>query len=125
MPSFMEMYNRQKKWTLYLLSIYVLGWGFTAYKPVFLGLILGTTFSFLNLMQLIRSMKKFDKAISNGKKVRSLGMLSRLAMAAIAIIFATKWPHYFNIITVALGLMTNYIVIMIDFIYHALCAHHK
>ena len=47
MPEFREMYNRQRKWIFYLLSIYVLGWGFTSYQTIFLGLILGTCFSFL------------------------------------------------------------------------------
>ncbi|WML46243.1 ATP synthase subunit I [Neobacillus sp. PS3-40] len=118
MPEFIEMYNRQRKWTLYLLSIYVLGWGFTSYQTIFLGLSLGTCFSFLNLWFLIRKMKSFDKAISKGKKVRSLGSLSRMATAAIAAIIALKYPEYFSIVCVALGLMTSYLVIMIDYLFH-------
>jgi ATP synthase protein I len=123
MPEFIEMYNRQRKWTLYLLAIYVLGWGFTPYQTIFLGLILGTNFSFLNLWLLIRRMKSFDKAISIGKKVRSLGSMSRMATAAIAGIIALKYPENFNIIYVVLGLMTSYIVIMIDYLFHFFYLH--
>jgi ATP synthase protein I len=118
MPEFIKMYNRQRKGLFYLLSIYVLGWGFTHYQTVFLGLILGTVFSFFNLWLMVREMKKFDKTISSGKKVRSLGSLSRMASAAIAVLIALKWPHYFQIISVTLGLMTIYVVIMIDYLVH-------
>lgn len=123
MPEFVEMYNRARKWILYLLSIYVLGWGFTSYQTIFLGLILGTAFSFINLWMLLRKMKKFDKSITNGKKVRSLGSLSRMAMAAIAVIIATKWPQNFDVICVVMGLMTTYIVIMIDYLFHSFYVH--
>ena len=62
MPDFRMMYNRQRKWIFYLLSIYVLGWGFTSYQSIFLGLILGTCFSFLNLWILVRKTESFDKS---------------------------------------------------------------
>lgn len=119
MPEFIEMYNRQRKWIFYLLSIYVLGWGFTSYKTIFLGLILGTIFSFMMLLLLVGRMKRFDKAVDKGKKVRSLGSLSRLATAAIAVLIALKMPQYFHIIFVTVGLMTTYIVIMIDYLFHS------
>lgn len=125
MPEFVKMYNRQKKWTLYLLSVYVLGWGFTTYQTIFLGLILGTCFSFLILTFLIRRMKSFDKAITKGKKVRSLGSISRLALGAIAALIALKYPKYFNIVSVTVGLMTCYLVIMIDYLYHSFFSNKK
>ena len=123
MPEFREMYNRQRKWIFYLLSIYVLGWGFTSYKTICLGLILGTVFSYMNLWLLVRKTESFDKAISMGKKVRSLGSLSRMAAAGISVAIALRYPEYFQIISVVIGLMTSYVVIMIDYFYHALHAH--
>lgn len=123
MPEFMQMYNRQRKWLFYLLSIYVLGWGFTHYQTVFLGLILGTAFSYFNLWLMVREMKKFDKTITSGKKVRSLGSFSRMASAAISVLITLKYPQYFQIISVILGLMTIYIVIMIDYLFHSFNAH--
>ena len=119
MPEFIEMYNRARKWMLYLMSIYVLGWGFTTYKAIFLGLLLGTALSYLNLIMLVRHMHKFDKSVTNGKKVRSVGSISRLTIAALAAVIAIRWSHYFNIIFVIVGLMTNYLVIMIDYLFHS------
>jgi ATP synthase protein I len=123
MPEFRVMFNRQRKWVFYLLSMYVLGWGFTPYKVTFLGLILGTVFGFINLWLLVRKTESFDKAISKGKKVRSLGSLSRMAMAGIAVVIALRYPEYFRIVPVVIGLMTSYLVIMIDYFYHALHVH--
>jgi ATP synthase protein I len=120
MPEFVEMYNRALKWMLYLMSVYVLGWGFTPYKTIFLGLILGTACSYFNLLLLFKGMKKFDKSVTSGKKVRSVGSISRLAVAALAAVIAIRWSHYFNIVFVIVGLMTNYIVIMIDYLFHSL-----
>ncbi|MED3561687.1 ATP synthase subunit [Bacillus sp. MUM 116] len=125
MPDFREMFSRQRKWNLYLLSIFVLGWGFTSYQTVFLGLILGTCFSFLNIWLLVKKTEKFDKALDKGKKMKSLGSLQRMATAAIAVIIAMRWPDYFNVVSVVLGLMTSYIVIMIDYFYHALHFHKR
>ncbi|MDP4169403.1 MAG: ATP synthase subunit I [Bacillota bacterium] len=123
MPEFRKMYKRQQKLISYLLSVYVLGWGFTSYKSIFLGLILGTCFSFLNLWMLVRKTESFDRAVSAGKKVRSLGSLSRMATAAIAVIIALRYPANFHIGSLVLGLMTSYIVIMIDYFYQSLQVH--
>ncbi|MCM3567210.1 ATP synthase subunit I [Neobacillus mesonae] len=123
MPDFRQMYNRQRKWIFYLLSIYVLGWGFTSYQTIFLGLILGTCFSYVNLWFLVKKTEDFEKKVSQGKKVRSLGSLSRMAVAGIAALIALRFPDYFNMISLVAGLMTSYIVIMIDYFYHALHAH--
>ncbi len=37
----LEMYTRQRKYIFFLMAIFVLGWGFTSYKAVFLGLTVG------------------------------------------------------------------------------------
>lgn len=123
MPEFKNMYNRQRKWTFYLLSIYVLGWGFTSYQTIFLGLILGTCFSYFALWHIFFRMKRFDKAVSLGKKPYSFGSISRLATAGIAAAIALKYPQYFNIFAMTLGLMTSYIVIMIDYLFQFFHAH--
>ncbi|WP_251551781.1 ATP synthase subunit I [Neobacillus muris] len=123
MPDFRTMFNRQRKWMFYLMSIYVLGWGFTSYQTIFLGLILGTCFGYLNLWMLVRKTESFDKKVSQGKKPRSLGSLSRMAMAGIAALIALRYPDQFNMISLVIGLMTSYIVIMIDYFYHAVNQH--
>lgn len=115
MPEIKAMYARQRKYIFLLLSVYVLGWGFTDDKAVFLGLIFGTSLSLFNLWLMVRKAEKFENAISQGKKVRSLGTFSRLATAALAIIVVLEYPNDLHLISTVLGLMTSYIVIMIDF----------
>jgi ATP synthase protein I len=123
MPDFMEMYKSQKKWLFYLLSFYVIGWGFTSYQSIFLGLILGTSFSFFNLWLMAKKSKDFDKAIARGKKIRSLGSTSRMATAAIAMLIGLKYPENFNLISLVVGLMTVYIVIPIHYFFQSLKPH--
>ena len=61
MQSFDTMMSRQRKWMFYLLALLVLGWGFTPWKSVFLGLLLGTTLSFYNLWTMQRKIYKLGK----------------------------------------------------------------
>ncbi len=109
------MFRRYRKYILYLLALYTLGWGFSEYQTVFLGLILGTGISLYNLWIMVRKHDQFDKALQEGKKV-SLGTASRMASAIVAIFFALKFPDKIHLISVILGLMTMYFVIMIDFL---------
>ncbi len=60
--------QRQKKYMYYLLALLVLGWGFTSYKDVFLGLIIGTIFSFLSLRIIARRTDKLLDRVTNGKR---------------------------------------------------------
>lgn len=115
MPEIKAIYDRQRKYIFLLLSIYVLGWGFTSYKTIFLGLILGTSLSLFNLWLLARRTDKFGEAVVKGEKVRSLGMMSRMATAVLAVMIALEYPDKLHLYSVILGLMTSYIVIMIDF----------
>ncbi|CAG9606677.1 ATP synthase subunit I [Pseudoneobacillus rhizosphaerae] len=115
MPEIKAMYQRQRKYIFLLLSVYVLGWGFTDYKAVFLGLIFGTSLSLFNLWLMVRKSEKFENAVLQGKKVRSLGTFSRFATAAFAVIVVLEYPDDLHLISTVLGLMTSYIVIMIDF----------
>ena len=76
MPDYKLIYKRVKKYILYLLAFYVLGWGFTSFQSIFLGLILGTSLSLFNLWLLVRKTKQFGEVMVNGGKVRSLGLLT-------------------------------------------------
>jgi ATP synthase protein I len=97
-----------------LLAVFVLGWGFTGYQSIFMGFILGTAASLFNLWTLARRTEKFGQAVAEGKKVRSLGTLSRMAAAVLAVFIAAKYPETFHLPSVVIGLMTSYIVIVID-----------
>ncbi|WP_226679126.1 ATP synthase subunit I [Mesobacillus jeotgali] len=110
-----DLFIRQRKYIFTLLSLYVLGYGFTSYQSVFAGLIFGTSLSLFNLWLLARKMNNFGDSVVQGKKVRSLGSLSRLATGALAVIVAMEYPDRIDLVFTVLGLMTAYIVIMIDF----------
>ncbi len=42
-------------------------------------------------------------------------MLSRMAAATLGAIFALRYPEHLSIVWIVVGLMTSYVVIMIDF----------
>jgi ATP synthase protein I len=109
------MYTRQQRYIIFLLAVYVLGWGFTDYQHIFLGLLLGTGLSLFNLWLLVKKTDQFGDSLLSGKKVRSLGMLSRMAAAVFAVIIAMEYPEQIHLVSVIIGLMTSYLVIMIDF----------
>jgi ATP synthase protein I len=115
MPELQTMFLRQRRWIFFLLSIYVLGWGFTSNQSIFLGLIFGTCLSLFNLWLMVRKTVKFGESVDQGKKVRSLGSFSRFATAALAVVVSMRYPDQLHLISVVIGLMTAYIVIMIDF----------
>ena len=114
MPEYKLIFKRVRKYILYLLALYVLGWGFTSHQSIFLGLILGTSLSLFNLWVLDRKMKQFGEVMVNGGKIRSLGLLTRMATAIFAVLIAMEYSNYIHLISVVIGLMTAYIVIMID-----------
>ncbi|MET3699010.1 ATP synthase protein I [Bacillus oleivorans] len=114
MDDLKAIFIRGSKYILFLLSFYVLGWGFTPYQTIFAGLVLGTTLSLFNFWILVRKTIRFGEAVVQGQKAKGLGMLLRLATAALAVTIALRYPEVFDLITVIIGLMTFYIVIMID-----------
>ncbi|MDL4839150.1 ATP synthase subunit I [Aquibacillus rhizosphaerae] len=110
-----KMINRQRKWMLYFISVLVLGAGFTPYTTVFLGLLLGSVLSFFNLWVLQKKINKFGQAVIEGKRILGIGTVTRLTVAVLAVVTALRFDDYFHVISVIIGLMTTYIVIMIDF----------
>lgn len=110
-----KMFNRQRKYIVYLLGIYVLGAIFTTYDQIFLGLMLGTIFSLFIFWSMVQKNKKFSEAAAEGKKMRSLGSLTRMSAGALAAVIALRYPEKFQVVSVVLGLMTVYLVIMIDY----------
>lgn len=116
MPEIRGIFERQRKYIFLLLSVYVLGWGFTDHQSIYAGLILGTSISLYNLWLLARKTWNFGDDVLQGKKVRSLGSFSRYAAAGFAVLIAMEFPEHFHLIFTVLGLMTSYFVIMIDFL---------
>ncbi|MFC0475842.1 ATP synthase subunit I [Robertmurraya beringensis] len=119
MPETKGIYIRQRKWLFFLMAFYALGWGFTSYQTVFLGLAFGTSLSLFNMWLLNRRIDRFGETIQKGETVRSLGMFSRMATAVVAVMIAMEYPDLLHFYSVILGLMTSYIVIMIDILFQS------
>ncbi|CAM4068234.1 ATP synthase subunit I [Bacillus manliponensis] len=113
--------QRQKKYTYNFLALFVLGWGFTSYKEVFLGLIIGTIFSFLSLRIVASKTDKLLDRVTNGKEVKfkatAVSTYSRFATFGLLILFAAKYQHLIAIWSLGVGLLTGYLVMIIDFLY--------
>ncbi len=112
-----QMLRKQIKYISILLSLYLIGWVATPYKPVFMGLLIGTALSLYNIWLLVRRMARFSRNIDEGKKAQSLGMLQRMAAAVLGVALAMEFPEQIHLISVVIGLMTAYIVIMIDYLF--------
>ncbi|MGO4889151.1 ATP synthase subunit I [Anaerobacillus sp. MEB173] len=113
--------RRYTKYTLFLAAFFVLGWGFTSYSTIFLGLLLGTIFSYFNLWSMYSKINRLGQAVEKSakgegekKKAHSLGFLTRLALAVLAVTIATRYPEHFDLVSVVIGLMVTYIIIFID-----------
>ncbi|MFD1036856.1 ATP synthase subunit I [Virgibacillus byunsanensis] len=116
MSHYENMIARQRKWMFYLLALLVLGAGFTPYLRIFLGLLLGSVISLYNLVLLQRKTYDFTEAVAKKQPARGLGTVSRFAAVALAVIIALRFEDYFHIIAVIIGLMTSYLVMVIDFV---------
>ncbi|QDP41664.1 ATP synthase subunit I [Radiobacillus deserti] len=116
MNEYQRMITRQRKWMFYLLSLLVLGAGFTPYPRIFLGLLLGTVISFYNLWLMQRKINQLGLATIQNRRMQGIGTFTRLASGAAAVLIALRFEEYFHLIAVIIGLMTAYVVIMIDFV---------
>ena len=93
-----------------MLAFFVLGWGFTDWKTVFAGLILGSLFGLYNFWILVRRMEQFDRAITEGKKRDSLGTAMRFASGIAAAAIAIAMPEQFDLISTVIGFAIPYIL---------------
>ncbi|RWZ58982.1 ATP synthase subunit I [Halobacillus fulvus] len=118
MQNYQQMMARQRKWMFYLLALFVLGWGVTPWQPIFLGLLLGSALSFYNLWLMQRKIRQLGDASSKNRSARGIGTFTRLASGALAVVIALQFEEYFHLISVVLGLMTAYIVILIDYLFN-------
>lgn len=114
-----QVYARQKKLIFFLLAFSALGWGFTPYPTVFAGLALGGLFGLYNFWLLVRRLEKFDRSLSEGKKVASLGTALRFASGIAAVAVAMSIPEQFHLNSTVIGLMIPYVYLLVDrIVYH-------
>jgi ATP synthase protein I len=64
---------------------------------------------------MVKKNRKFTEAAAAGRKMKSLGSVTRMSVGALAAVIALQYPDKFQIASVVMGLMTAYFVIMIDY----------
>ncbi|AEP00660.1 ATP synthase subunit I [Weizmannia coagulans] len=114
MPELLRIYKRLRKYLVILLCLYLTGAMFPGCRSVFLGLLLGTAVSLFNLWLMVKKTLAVTD-VSSGKKRVSLGTGMRMATAVLAVAVALRFPDLFHLLAVVIGVMTSYLVIMIDF----------
>lgn len=119
MQTLQEIHIRQRRASFYLLALFVLGWGFTEWKTVFAGLIIGTLFGLYNFWILVRRHERFDRSMTETKKHVSLGTGLRFASGIAAVAIATAVPEKFDLISTVIGFAIPYVLLLGDrIIYH-------
>lgn len=111
-----KVFSAYLKTSIYLLALFFIGWGFTAYQRFFLGLIVGTSVAIMSMWFLKRNVEKVSNAVVEGKKVKTIGTLSRFSLAALATFSALFFERYIDIIGVVVGLMASYLVVTINYV---------
>ena len=104
-----HIFAMQKKALFFLLALCALGWGFSPYDSIFAGIAVGAFFGTYNFWILVRRMEKFDRSISEGKKVASIGTALRFGSGVAAVAIAISLPQYFHLISTVIGLMIPYV----------------
>ena len=118
-----HIFAMQKKALFFLLAVCALGWGFSPYDSMFAGLALGAFFGTYNFWILVRRMEKFDRSISEGTKVASIGTALRFGSGVAAVAIAISLPQYFHLISTVIGLMFPYIFLVVERIVHYTKSH--
>lgn len=107
----------------FILAVFVLGWGVTPYLEVFAGLIVGSLFGIYNMWILVRRMEKFDRAVAEGSKVRSLGTALRFASGVAVVAIAILFAEHIHLVSAVIGLMIPYGLLLAErIVYHM--KHH-
>lgn len=109
-----HVFTKQKKALFYMLAICALGWGFTPYSSIFAGVAVGLCFGTYNFWILVRRMKKFDRAMSEGKKAVSLGSALRFGSGVAVAVVVLTWPQHFHLISAVIGLMIPYVFLFVE-----------
>lgn len=125
MGDYEHMIARQRKWMLYLFVLLFIGAFITPYKRIFFGLLLGHVASYYSLRSLQRNIRKFGKAVINEGSPIGLGTFFRLIITGLAIFIAFKFEEEIHIIAVVIGLVTSYVIIVIDQIFRTVAENKK
>lgn len=104
-----------------LLSAFVLGWVvMPQYRLYITGLVLGTAASIVNARYLaikVSQIAEFVSGQSREKRRYSLGFMTRMCIALLAVMFSIKFPQYISLVATIIGLfITQLLLIFISII---------
>ena len=107
-----KMFKRQSKLIIFLFCMYAILAFVTPFHKQFTGLLFGTAGSLFSLWWMIRATLKFT---SIKRTFNSLGILQRFGTVIALSLFALKYPSIVSIHFLLLGIVTMYVVIMVDY----------
>ncbi len=115
MQVFDQMVERQRKWMLYILVVFILlAAGLPVHRPLFLGLLLGSVISYYGMRLLQNRLRVFGRTAVESGKAKGLGTMFRLLGAVAAVFLAFYLEEKVNYYGVVAGLATAYVVLIID-----------
>lgn len=106
-----------KRYTIYIvvfITIFISLAFLTSFQSIFLGLALGSFISLCNLLTTYLQVKRLGESLELGRAKLSLGTLFRFALVIGAVYISFQYPDLFHLISVVIGLMLAYIIIIIN-----------
>lgn len=115
MQEFDQLVGRQRKWMLYILALFILlAAALPEYRPLFLGLLLGSVISYYGMRLLQNRLRKFGStAIESGKPI-GLGSFIRLIGGVLAVFLTFYLDGKVSYVGVVAGLGVSYVVLLVD-----------
>lgn len=115
MQEFDQLVTRQRKWMLYILSAFILlAAAIPEKRPLFLGLVLGSVFSYYGMRLLQNRLRAFGETALESGKVKGLGTFVRM-LGAVLLVFLTFYlGEKVNYYAVIIGLGISYVVLLVD-----------
>lgn len=115
-------------WSIFVLAGAILGWGNSPYPTWFAGLALGLIFGLISTVFTawkIQGVGRIAIQYQGQKKRPSIGTPTRFAMAALATLIVLRYPAYFHLAAMVIGLMVPTVIAFIDMFYSNLTEKDK
>src|SRR5690625_5166066 len=120
MEEYDRLVERQRKWMLYLLVVFLIGVMITPYDRLFLSLLIGYVVGYYSLRILQSRIRAFGEKILQKGSGGSLGTLIRMGGIGIIVLIALRFPEKIHISSFGLGFGIVYIVLFVDFAFQQL-----
>ena len=113
MKDYAALTKRFNVYTVILIVLFVVLAFSTPYSSIFFGLTLGSIVSLSHLWTTYFQVKRLGESVEEGRAKFSLGTLFRFGLAIGVVFIAFRYPEKFHLISVVIGIMLTYIIILI------------